>query len=307
MPDTIHIELPHQNMIDLQNNRLYIDDKTGEIISSIGYLDCIKVIQYSYCLRIEFSFPKFLKGNNIYSLEYWEVLEAIRKIELELGISLREGIIRRIDIFKNAETKYKPINYFRYLGDCRFFIRSVVKSTLYYKNNSREMYLYDKINEVIAKGGIIPNELLGKNLMRLECRYKNSFLKKFAKKQNLESLKVKDLFDEKTYFSLNNLIVENYNSIFKLNKTSMDFSKINTKKSLLEQLANEGIKSLGGINNVFEMIEESRSSNVDVRKEYYSRRKADVREISKLKEATFESNLICELNDKINENLDFNY
>ena len=81
MPDTIHIELPLQNMIDLQNNRLYIDDKTGEIISSIGYLDCIKVIQYSYCLRIEFSFPKFLKGNNIYSLEYWEVLEAISLME----------------------------------------------------------------------------------------------------------------------------------------------------------------------------------------------------------------------------------
>lgn len=301
MIDTIHIELPHQNMKDLKNNRLSVDDKTGEIISSIGYLDCIKIVQNSYCLRIECSLPKFFKGNNIYSLEYWEVLEVIRKIELELGISLREGIIRRIDIFKNLQTEFKPINYFRYLGDCRFFIRSVVKSTLYYKNNSREMYLYDKISEVIAKAGNVPNEFSGKNIMRLECRYKNSFLKKFAKKQNLENLKVKDLFDENIYFFLNNLIVENYNSIFKLNKTSMDFSKIDTKKSLLEQLANEGIKSLGGANSVLEMLDESRSLNDHIRKEYYSRRKADVRKISKLKEATFESNLITELNEKMNE------
>lgn len=182
MIDTIHIELPHQEMIDLQNNRLSVDDKTGEIISSIGYLDCIKVIKNSYCLKIECSLPKFFKGNNIYSLDKWEVLEAIKKIEIELGISLKEGIIRRIDVFKNIETQFEPKSYFSYLGDCKFFTRSVVKSTLYYKNNSREMYLYDKISEVNTRRAIIPNEFLGKSLMRLECRYKNSFLKKIRKK-----------------------------------------------------------------------------------------------------------------------------
>lgn len=107
--------------------------------------------------------------------------------------------------------------------------------------------------------------------------------------------------------SINNLLIDNYNSILKLKQVSLDFSKINSKKSLLEQLANEGIKSLGGVNKVLEMIDESRLFNSNIRKEYPSRRKADVREISKLKNATFERNLITELTEKINENLSITY
>lgn len=303
--DTIHIELPYQSFTKLKNNSTMIDSDTGEIKFSVGYHDCIKVRKFKNKVRIEVSLPKLLKGNNIYSLSYNEIKYAIILIERKLGISIRKGIIRRIDIFLNIETDYKTENYFRYFVGCRYMaLRSIVgKTSLYFKNGSREINIYDKIAKILSEikkdpiNNKLPIEFVGKNITRIENRYKNTFLiKKFGKEFTVENL-----FNSKIFLMLINLFIDDYNLIHTENKSIIDFSKIDSKKSLLEQLANEGIKAMGGLSEVMELIDASRPFNENIRKEYYSRRKKEVKDIANNPKFTYQGKLLEELNTKVEQ------
>lgn len=302
--DTIHIDLPCQSNINLKNNSDLIDCQTGEVKFSVGYNNCIKVRQFKSNVRIEVSLPKLLKGNNIYALNYLETLEAIELIEQKLETSIRKGVIRRLDIFVNIETEHKTENYFRYLVGCRFMsMRSVVgKTSLYFKNNSREINIYDKISKIKSVNTNepvntkLPVEFIRKNITRIENRYKNTFLVKKFDKEFI----VDNLFNPNTFLRLINLFIEDYGLIYKENKSVIDFSKINSKRNLLEQLANEGIKAMGGVSEVMELIDASRPFN-NTRKEYFSRRKSEVREIANNPNFTYKNSLLEELNTKVEQ------
>jgi len=177
MIDTIHIELQQQQQItNLTKNSDTIDSGTGEIMYSIGYIDNIKVKQHSRGIKIECSLPKILKGSNLYQLNFLEIADAIRLIESKIGISINEGIIRRLDVYVNVETMFKPASYFRSLGSSRYLTRSLVgKTSLYYKNNFRENNFYDKITEMNARSESIPIDYQNKNILRFESRLKNTF------------------------------------------------------------------------------------------------------------------------------------
>lgn len=299
--DTIYIELSYQDYqsktISLKNNSDTIDSETGEIKFSVGYHDGIKVRKFKSKVRIECSLPRLLKGHNIYSLNYEEVMKALKLMEKKLGISLRNGIIRRLDIFLNVETEHEAENYFRYLASCKYLTTRIIvgKTSLYFKNESREINFYDKIAKILSDKQQVPFEYLGKNITRIENRYKNSFLvKKFGK-----NFTVENLFDPHYFLLLINLFMTDYDLIYKENKAIADFTKITSKKELLVQLSNKGIEALGGVTEVLELIEASRYYNKNIRDEYFSRRKKEVRDIAQSKDFTMKMNLVEELNLKV--------
>lgn len=304
MFDTIHIELPNQCIEGLRNKSETFDIETGELKYSIGFNDSIKVKGVRDVIIIECSLSKLLKGNNIYSLSFFEVIKALQLIEKRLDVSIMKGIIRRLDCEMTLETLLKPIVYFRYLGNSRYYIRKEIQGTsFYYSNKSRSINIYDKIKERKDKKEEIPFEFKEKNILRFECRYKNTFLKTIAKRNCLEVLKVEDLINPTVYKNLSEMIYNEYESIVKLNKYVIsNFGKtVGSKSELMKHLANIGIESLGGVNAVQEMIDASRPFNCDVRKEYFSRRKKNIVDIAASSKMVFIGNIITEIDEKIKE------
>lgn len=304
MVDTIWIELSNQYINGLRNKSDTIDSETGEVKYSVGYLDGIKVRQARGKKIIECSLPKLLKGNNIYSLNYKEVVRVVELIEKKFGISIMEGIIRRLDCEITIESIYKPNTYFRYLGNSKYYTRKELqKTSLYYSNNSRVINIYDKVKERKDKKEILPIEFEGKNLLKFECRYKNIALKKIANKNFLEVLKVEDLINPTIFNNISETIFNEYKAIDKLNTpVIINFNNsARSKLNLTKNLANMAIKLLGGVQVVQEMIDASRPYNEDVRSEYFSRRKKDVKDIATSENMVLTENFISEIDQKIKE------
>lgn len=304
MVDTIWIELSNQNISGLRNKSDTIDSETGEVKYSVGYLDGIKVRQARGKTMIECSLPKLLKGNNIYSLNYNEVIIALELIQEKLGISIMNGIIRRLDCEITIESLYKPNTYFRYFGNSKYYVRKEIqKTSLYHTNNSRVINIYDKIKERKDKKELLPIEFQGKNLLRFECRYKNKYLKSIAKKNSLEVIKIKDLVNPLIFVKVSEMIIFEYKAIEKLDApVIINFNdSVRSKADLIKNLVNIAIKFLGGVNAVLEMIDSSRPYNLDVRSEYFSRRKKDIKEIIKDSNMELVENFISEIDKKIEE------
>ena len=300
MFDTIYIDLPIQSIKDLDNESDTIDTETGEVKYSVGFTDCIKIRKVGEVMKVECSLPKLLKRNNIYSLSYSEVKLALKKIEDKLGISIQHGIIRRLDCHYTFETELKVREYFRYLGDCRYFTRSVINAdSLYYSNKSRTFNFYDKTKEIKNKRDIVPAEFVGKNIIRCEFRYKSKYLKIISSKLGIEKLRVEDLQDRNIYNQIAEFVFVDYQSITKIKNFYFDAGAFSTKAKLLEQLAFYGLQQMGGLNAVLDMIEASRAFNKDILPEYISRRKAEVRKIMKCDVQNLEGNCIKEIESKI--------
>lgn len=302
MFDTIHIELPNQSIKDLQNKSDTIDSETGEVKYSVGFTDCIKIRQLGNKIKIECSLPKLLKQSNIYSLSFSEVSLAFKMIEEKLDISIKKGIIRRIDPHFTFVTKHRVKEYFRYLGDCKYFNRSTIgNDSLYYSNNLRVFNFYDKIKQQKKERESIPVEFLGENIMRCEFRYKNQYLKVIASKFGMENLKVENLLDKQIYNQLAELVFQDYQSITKIKDSFYNETTVSSKSKFQEQFVFAGIVASGGLNVVFDKIDASKAINKNIPLEYYSRRKAELRKIMKYEKQNSKGNFINEINDKIEE------
>ncbi|WP_417369802.1 phage/plasmid replication domain-containing protein [Flavobacterium beibuense] len=296
--DTIHIDIPLQPIVKLTDNSSVVDANTGEIKYSQGYIECIKVKQYVDRIRLECSLPKLIKGQNIYSLTYDQVKEAFNKIEELLKINISEGIIRRLDIEFTINTKYDVKDYFKFFGTSNYYKRSEVeKTSLYYQNKSRVINLYDKGKAAKAKHEEISNEHNGKKLMRFECRYRNTFLKKLARNFGLEIFRVSDIFSEDIFRLLMKQVLLEYESIHKINEPILKL-EVQSKTAFNKQLLRIAIDHLGGVNKMLDLIDGLKALNPDISKEHFSRRKKEVKELSKICMSTMPA-LINELNNEI--------
>jgi len=302
--DTIHLEIDRVDIENLVGQKAIIDTESGVIENEFGYSNCIKISHYKDKwtnkdkTRIECSLPKLSKRNNVYCLSSYEIKAAIKKIEviLNLKIPLDDAIVRRIDFFVNIETDYPPSSYFRFLSDSRYFVRSIVgKTTLYYKNKKREICFYDKIKEMLDNQTDIPNEYNDKNLMRIEYRLKNTYIKSLF---DDKVLLLKDLLSkEETMIKLMDDFREVYFGIFREKKVTITLKKGRLVKDFDNLLRSEGIKAKGGINSVLEIIDDLNvRENLSPESLYKLKKKA--KSISKMNGLSSDDKRIIELDEK---------
>lgn len=300
MVDTIHIEILLDHMPPTKGNKTTIDAETGEILFDSGYLENFRVKKTQRGIRLEGSLGRLLYGHNVRTLSHWEVLYALNKLSQLIGEDVGKGVIRRLDIQGTFTTIYPPTSYFRYLGSkvqCQR--KPDYKYSLYYKNHSKEVIIYDKIRQMKEKRTPIPDFLNGKNLLRYESRYFNNRLKQFSKELGLDKLTVENFIEPDIYTFFLGQWKQDYQEIFKEEKPIIDLTKIKKKRDLIEQLAHFGIETLGGEGQLVQLIEESRPYSVGIRSEYISRRKREIKEIASLQGFTKEHKVIEEINEKV--------
>lgn len=301
MMDTIHIELPPDSLSQIKLRKRTEDCATRQILSEVDSIDCIKVKRTQTAVYVECSLPKLLKGNNVYILSHKEVLEALQLIESKLGVDLSKGIVKRIDLAVTIEVEYSPAYYFQFLGDSRYFTRLPVgKTSLYYSNDSRELYFYDKVKEMQNKKNTLALEFTKRNLLRVEYRVKKKSLKRFFGR----TLHVEDLRSATIAESLVNELRRAYRAVNKIPKptiTDITEEGLSSSKGLLCMLAKCGIEALGGTNEVMTMIDQVKLQGLNVRAEYLSRRRKEIRSLTIYNGIEITDKPIDELDSKFEE------
>lgn len=148
-------------------------------------------------LIIEGSLAKYFNGNNIEPFSWLDVKSAIKKLSLEMGLPLKEGILRRIDIGMNLSVDRDVVEYFPEMFYLHCYQRiHKHKTTLRFENNSHRFNFcfYDKKKLVLkSRTNFHDVELVSryKNLMRIELQIEES-VPLFLKRKT--SVKVSELF-----------------------------------------------------------------------------------------------------------------
>lgn len=244
------------------------------------------------------SLCKYYLGDNFQTLGRGDTKQAIEMLSDTLHLPLHKATVTRIDIAQNYIVKHPTSVYFNHLGNCMFNERLVQPDGLYYKNSSGLLVFYDKVKEQKAKGQIIPELYNNRNTLRYEMRHKVRIKNTFK----VERVTAEMLYNETFYRNIIDQWHKAYKDIQKINDVSLNFEIMRGKKdlylmglvSLIDQQGGE-IEILKQINEAFKKGNMSRKNKHDLINA--------IKEAGKATIATIQSDVIQELDKKINESV----
>ena len=279
-------------MAQMQSIKEITYDTGNHIIQ--GTYKGIRVNYNEHTMSVSGSLAKYHYGNNLETLTMSASEVAIRSLSDLIGFDLSNSIVSRVDFSSNMLTDYKPKYYYKFLGHLSRYNRFDNGDTLYYNQQSKNLLFYDKIKEAKKKQMPIPNEYLGKNVLRYELAIKKE-LAKFCNR----TIKVKDLYTRDIY----NLFLYKWQEIY----TNIDKQKNNIEimqkhiekpKHFDSQLLT-GLVQKFGYEKIDSMIEEMKLTKTFQHKEYYSRLKRKYRNMAE--QPIDNADVINEINIKVND------
>jgi hypothetical protein len=259
---------------------------TNELIL-IGWLKNIRVTVSSSGVSITGSLCKFFNGNNYYSMSRNQTMLCILTLQVALGLSLQNAIVRRIDFGCCLIMTAKPENYFTGLGMCGRYESVQREHSLYYETGYKSLIFYNKNSEMMShRYAVLPEEMYS-NTLRYELRLK----KNLNYQLNREQVLVRDLYELSFYTDMIIRWANEYKLIHK-NQTLQPFkNKLTAKDGIEFTLAS--LMILQGTNNVTRLISVVKDKFTQGSYARYQKKLKSLKFLSK------ESELITELNTKI--------
>ena len=279
-------------MAQMQSIKEITYDTGNHIIQ--GTYKGIRVNYNEHTMSVSGSLAKYHYGNNLETLTMSASEVAIRSLSDLIGFDLSNSIVSRVDFSSNMLTDYKPKYYYNFLGHLSRYNRFDNGDTLYYNQKSKNLLFYDKIKEAKKKQMPIPNEYLGKNVLRYELAIKKE-LAKFCNR----TIKVKDLYTRDIY----NLFLYKWKEIY----TNIDKQKSNIKLMIykmnkpkhFDSLLLTGLVQKVGYTTIENLIEQMKLTKTFQHKEYYSRLKRKYRNMAE--QPIDNADVINEINIKVND------
>jgi hypothetical protein len=259
-----------------------------------GNLENITVYVSDTGVSLRGSLAKFYLGDNIQTLTRGDVKIAIELLSDMLHLPMANAKVNQIDFAQNLIMKYKPGAYYPLLGECRHYNRLEQPESLYYNNTLRNKLFYNKVAEMKKKRITIPAPVAKQNILRYELRYISRLNKQFK-----SDVRACHLSDEKFYMNLVNQWVMEYENIHKNNLINLNHKKMNSPKDFWEQGKLHWIKMIGQ-DHALRLVDDLRAMNAFDKPEYYSRLKREIRDRCSRPGISETSELIAELNEKIN-------
>lgn len=285
----------------LDNPRESIDIKTGEIISTYGNLENLKVAIYVGGLSVVGSLPKYLYGgSNVYPLDRHSTAKAIEKIEDSLKLKINGAAVTEVEFGTNFIMKHKVSDYIARLGEMPRLTRCLItESSLQYRGKGRQQpktfVFYNKIADAISKGMQYPTDLEEVNLLRYEMRLKN----RLPKQLGVPVVTASTLIELPFYKIMIKRYQDSYFSISKLNQVKNNImNNIKTVKDAYDVLTARLI-SQEDPNFINNYIAELKGANVFKDPKYYTRLKRTLKAITAKANFTESDELIRELDDDI--------
>lgn len=269
----------------------------GGKVAITGKLKNLKVSVTDNAVTVkDGSLTKWYLGDNLKMLSRGDIEKAFTKMSDTLHLPMNKADVKRLDFGKNLMLTHNVNAYLPYLGSNGRYTRLEQKTALNYKITGRELCVYDKIAEMKSRGDVPPPLYDGRHVFRYEKRYLQGIAKYFDR----ASVTVKTLYDEPFYMCLVNDWYKDYQSIQKQKIFKIDMSMITTK----EQMKMLGVLALveqqGGKMAAFENIRERQTKRELTKKQAHDLKEL-INQSLNLKLQTKESDLIIELNNKMEE------
>ena len=259
-----------------------------------GYLNNYKVSVSHSGISLKGSLAKYYLPDNFYTLNRGDSQRAIEMMADEIHLPINQAKVSRIDFAQNLLMKYEPKAYYPYLGECNHYARLCQPDTLYYNNGLRTKLFYNKVTEGRKRGLKLPDVWQDQNVLRYELRFTSRLPKQF----NMPEVKASILYDEQFYISMVRHWIEEYKAINKLNLINFNLTEMNSPKDFRKQLELIAVNAIGQ-DRLMHMIEEMRYKKAFDKPEYYSRLKKEMRELCKTPDLTTSSDMVAELDKKI--------
>lgn len=184
-----------------------------------GKLSNMGIFKNRNGLRIYGSLAKYLNSENITPLNRNGIKQSIKKLEQDIGLSLKNAVVSSVEFGTSIITKEKPFEYLNLFITTKRLTRveyskwTGVETVAYTsKTGAFEFIVYDKIKEMLDKKQEISPLFDGANVLRLEY--------KIRKKRGIEEkfkggLTAYSLFDKDVYQRFQKLFFDMYKNIEK--------------------------------------------------------------------------------------------
>lgn len=140
------------------------------------------------------SLSRYWLGSNVLAPTFSDCREALRQLEEELGSSMTNMSVYRLDIAATLNMKHPCPRYLRLFGTLPRFKRFERDKGLLYKTTRRELDFYDKRAEARSRKEALPTCFNGRNALRYELRYRKNLKEQFGGKVTAERLADIDFF-----------------------------------------------------------------------------------------------------------------
>jgi len=304
MYDTIHLWLSKEQAgnknllatLPYSLNNLTKHDKENGQLYFTGSFKNYKAVLSDTGISLRGSLAKYFLPDNFHTLTRSDSKRAIEQMADELHLPIMDAKVTRIDFAQNFLMRHTPEAYYSYLGESQYYKRKPNEKSLYYTNGLRTKLFYYKVAEGKASKMKLPDVWNGQNVLRYELRYTARLSKEF----NLPEVTASTLHDEKFYMALVDRWIKEYEQINKLHQINLNLDKMSSPKDFRKALELFAVNVIGQ-DKIIQMVEDMRLKNTFDKPEYYSRLKKDIKELCKTPDITTSSEMVAELDKKIDE------
>lgn len=287
--------------LDLSGAKETADTDTGETWIC-GNLNNLKISIGTTGVSVKGSIAKYHHGDNTITLTRRGTMEAVCHLSDALHLDMKQARITRIDVAANMIMQHPPARYYEVLGGCRYFDRvETSATTLTYRNRNKDtrrtLLFYDKIREVEARGGIIPDVFHGSNLLRYESRWDRRLPRQLREPEITAST----LYDTRFFCKIIDLWADAYTKIDKKMSQKMDaMSEIKTVGDMVNHICAVALQKLPP-DEVQNILNDAKQRGVfDDRNDYY-RAARKLRGISEKAVISETADLVQELDRSIRQ------
>lgn len=224
MIDRVKLILPANSQV--RNMAIDWDNRTEHSdghVSQSKKMDFGGVKRFWNGLLVDFNPSKFLYGDNMRNLSPEEIGGAIEMFSDDLNVDLKQAECRYLEIGLNVEVDEPASKYTGLVNGQSRKTTITAGTSKIFKGKCKktvEMCLYDKIQEYRDKKWTIPEELQGKNLLRLELKLRGAISSRFG-----EKVYARTLNQESFLRKAKNMIIENYNRLEKMKIVELNAAK----------------------------------------------------------------------------------
>lgn len=288
MYDKARMFLPRcRDMPDISQYLESVGEKTSNTgeISTYGFIDGLKVTQFVGGYVVGGSLSRFFYPSNIWPLSHHTTKDAIEKLSDSLHLDMFEANVTSLE-FGTQFPMIKPVRtYLDKLGDMPKMIRiQGSPNALYYQGTAKTrryaqrqvLSFYDKLADAKSKGLEIPPGFGNANLLKYELRLNGCL----ARQIGVEEVKASTLSDKAFFMKLLKMWSDEYFTISKHKTMKTEFmAEIKNPKDGFNAYVAR-LMSRQGKDDIDEYIRELKANKVYSNKEYYTRLKNKLKEIS---------------------------
>lgn len=258
MYDLIHIRVPNDLLDQYQIN----DDQIRKVLEVLneqpntrslrftGYIKNLSVWRSNEGLSIRGSWPKFILGNNLSSVNLREVKAVITILSNLLGIPIENAYVSQLEFGFNLPVKNPVWEYLAILESAAGYHRETnyKDSTNTFIQSERRISFYDKIKEVKRKTEL-PSNFTNENILRYEIKL--SYPSRLLSLQG--GMKVSDLTSMSIANSLIGIWLREYFSVVK-NLEVIETPKIASLRDFTSFVMLKGSEDLGGKAGLLDLL-----------------------------------------------------